>query len=60
MGDFNSVPEMSLYDRLFQQNIELQTTYASGIMTIHKIAFVKTHWVVHLRFAHCLVQLTLE
>ena len=41
MGDFNSVPEVSLYDGLFQQNIGLQTTSASGI-TILRIAFVKT------------------
>lgn len=41
MGDFVSVPEMDLYDRLFQQNIELLTTYTSGMMTVHKITLSK-------------------
>lgn len=60
MGDFVYVAEIDLYDKLFQHNVELWTTYISGIMTMHRIAFIKTHWVVHIRFVHRTVQMTLK
>lgn len=45
MRNFNSVPEMNQYDRLFQQNTELQTTYIYGIKTVYRLPLSKlTEW----------------
>lgn len=47
MSGFNSVSEMNQYDRLFQQNIELQATYISGIKTVYRLPLSKlTEWYI--------------
>lgn len=53
MRNFNSVPEMNQYDRLFQQNIELQSTYICGIKTVYRLPLSKlTEWYIEdLHFA---------